>query len=116
MIFRFVSYSAMCQGHEYLEIFISEGQYKKENFSKEILERVAMDSLSNFTLEKVAVVGKTVKTKISFANLTWKANLCFWNFNSPYWMREIYTHVEISTMMGHLNAKFCADDDGLLVR
>ena len=31
-------------------------------------------------------------------------------------MREIYTHVEISTMMGHLNAKFCADDDGLLVR
>ena len=92
MIFRFVSYSAMCQGHEYLEIFISEGQYKKENFSKEILERVAMDSLSNFTLEKVAVVGKTVKTKISFANLTWKANLCFWNFKSPYWdERNLYT-------------------------
>ena len=55
MIFRFVSYAAMCQGHEYLEIFISEGQYKKENCSKEILERIAMFYLSNFTLEKVLV-------------------------------------------------------------
>ena len=43
-----------------------------------------MDSLWNFTLEKVQVVGVLVKTKISFTNRTWQGNLWFRNLESLY--------------------------------